>query len=157
FHPGRLNDLKWLFPPKTNNQFVAGEDACDENVLSRTEAEINIVPENRRVATMLGGRAGHNGRVWMPLNDFAVATQCEIVQGVGELAKAAADRGNQTALAEFAAEDIPGAPCRSAQLHPETKILSGGNQDPVKRFTRFAQVLYLAQLQRSFHRALDCP
>ncbi len=61
----------------------------------------------------------------MPLHDLAAGLQGCVVERVGELAEAAPDGGNETALLQRAAGREAAAARRPSQLGPEAEGLSG--------------------------------
>ncbi len=96
-------------------------------------AQIDVVPEHHRVAVALGQRTGDHMRMPMPLVDMQALAQRRIVNRIGQLAQAAADRRHQAAFAQFAPGGEPTPARGPAQLPPETEGGANRHFDPVQR------------------------
>ena len=73
-----------------NDQRVVGELRLDAKRLGGAKAQIDIVPEHRRVAAELGPRARHDAAMGVPLDDLEPRLPRRLVERVRQLAKAAA-------------------------------------------------------------------
>ncbi|MCW0438447.1 hypothetical protein NB723_003411 [Xanthomonas sacchari] len=114
------------------------------------QAQVHVVPEHHRVAVALGQGAGNHLGVAMPLDDLQPLSQRRVVDRIGHLAQATADRRHQAALAQFAAGDEAAAAGGAAELAPETEGRPGRHLHAVQRTRGQAQVVDLAghQLRR---------
>ncbi len=136
-----------------HRQRARPKDHPQQPRLWRDEAQVHVVPRHRRVAPGRRRRARHDLRVGVPLDDLATCRQRRVVERVGKLAEAAADRRHHAALAQHAAVDVAAGGCRASHLPPEAEHGARRQLQPVERGGRAAQVLHLAHLQAALGEA----
>jgi hypothetical protein len=84
------------------------------------------------------------------LENRAAGFQRDLEQGVGDLAEAAAGRGDHAAFLQHAAGDEATGATRIAELLPEAEDFAGRNHQPVEMLRSAAEVLDLAELETGF-------
>ncbi len=80
----------------------------------------------------------------MALDNVEADIHGRFIERVGQLAQAAADAGDEAALAQFAALDEAATLRRAADLAPEAEQAAGRNLDAVEMAERPAQIVDLS-------------
>jgi hypothetical protein len=114
----------------------------------RDEAQIDVIPGDGGIAAGGGGGTGNDAGVGVAFDDCAAGLQGDIVQGVGELAQAAAGHGHDAALAQHPSGDEAARLPGGTELTPEAEDCAGGYDGAVQKPAGHAQVLHLAALHR---------
>ena len=89
----------------------------------------------------------------MALDDFGAGFQCDVVESIGELAEAAADGADETALLQHATRNVAAPAARPADGPPEAENAVSGDAEPIEGIRRAAEVLHLAELHRRLSRS----
>ena len=115
--------------------------------VASAKAEVDIVPEDRRVGRVVDEEAGRVDGVAVPLHNLHAGAVSDPRQCIGELADAAADRRHHAALAKLTADDISAARGRPTRGAPEAERFAGLEDDAIDGRGRNSQVLNLAELE----------
>jgi len=86
----------------------------------------------------------------MTLEDFGAGFERAVVEGVRELAKAAAHAGNEAAFAQLATDHEAAQSPGRTDLSPETEGRARGKHDAVEVAHGTAEILDLAELPQAF-------
>src|SRR6185295_774738 len=127
-----------------------GQPGANPDRHGRAEAQIDVVPEHRRVGLVVDEEAGRMDRVAMTLDDLHSGLMGNARQGVGQLADAAADRWDHAAAPELPPGDIALAQARTSCGQPEAEGLPRLQNDSVDGTRGNPEVLHLAELGVSF-------
>ncbi len=131
-------------------EVVARQPRLDPEGARAAEAQVDVVPEHRRVPLQRGARARDAAAVGVTLDDLEAGGERRLVERVRELAQPAADIRDEAAFAQLAAGDEAAPARRAPDLLPEAEGLAGRHHDAVEAGERDAEVLDLAGGERVF-------
>ena len=100
---------------------IFSEESFDAEIIRRAKAQIDIIPENGRVASLFGERTGDNLRMRVAFKNLEFRLERGIIQRVGNLAQTAADIRNNAAFAQFAPDDETFPARCLTDVFPETE------------------------------------
>jgi hypothetical protein len=109
---------------KTDDEFMAFYPRLDLQLPATSKPEVDIVPGDGRVPP--ARRPRHHARMRMPLDDVAAGLQRDVVKRVRQLTKPPANRRNETAPLQHAADHKAATAARPPDLLPETEQSTGG-------------------------------
>ena len=131
------------------------EPNAQQTILPCGKAQIDIVPEQRRIGFGIEAQILDLRAMPVPFGNDQLGTGRGAGEGVAELAQTAADTGHEAAVAKFSAGDIALCLGRPADLTPEAEGVSGGNCQAVERCGCYSQILDFAQFENAFALILD--
>jgi hypothetical protein len=111
------------------------------------EAEVDVVPEDGGVTAGRNGGVGDGARVGVTLEDGEAGGEGEVVEGVGDLAEAAAGGGDDAAAAEFATGGEAVGASGARDVGPEAEDLTGDEVAAVESAAGEAEIVDLAGLE----------
>ena len=111
------------------------------------QAEVHVVPKNRRIAPDRRKIADTRMAVRVALDDFQARFERRVVDGAPELAQPATERRDEAAFAQFAPYCKTPALRGASQLPPKTPDEIGGDFRAAQERRGDAQILDLAKLE----------